>query len=113
MKVSETYRTNSDYLKASDLPRRKVPVTIALCELVEFDDGNKLVLSFEGKDKRLVLNKTNAASIAAALGDDAHDWVGREIAIFPTVTQFQGQSVPCIRVEVAPPAADEGDEIPF
>jgi len=46
----------------------------------------------------LVLNKTNATSIAAIHGAATSGWVGKEIVLFPTETKLKGDMVGCIRV---------------
>lgn len=113
-----------NFLKADDLQGRSVPVTIAAVEVKEFDDGNKLILSFEGKDKKLVCNRTNASIIQEVLGSsDTDDWVGQKVTLITKKVEFQGKLVPAIRVKLedgmntAKPAVspDEADDssIPF
>lgn len=112
----------SKYLKASDLNDQTVTVTIAdiKIEQVGQDRDTKPVAYFQGKTKGLVLNKTNSRKIASIAGSpETDDWVGVEVAIFPTETEFAGESVECIRVKAAkgarrvepvpevPPHADE------
>jgi len=64
---------------------------------------------FDGKEKGLVLNKTNAQLIAEQHGQDLASWKGREISIYPTTTDFGGERVECIRVEqYVPEATDDG-----
>ena len=46
-----------DSLKAADLQGQEVPVVIASVEMKKFDNGNKLVLRFQGKQKCLICNK--------------------------------------------------------
>jgi hypothetical protein len=129
MRISAAFP--STYLKAADLQGRTVPVAIDRVELEEIGGEHKPILYFQGKDKGLVLNKTNANNIAAVYGDDTDDWIGGGIQLFPTMVDFQGRSVEAIRVRVAPrkaasapqprpaPApqngghADLDDEIPF
>ena len=111
------------HLKAKDLQGHAVKVTIGGVETVDFKDGKgqKLVLKFQGKEKGLVLNKTNAKIVAKHYGQDFDKWGGNEIEIFPTETEFNGELVACIRVrvqpKVAPPVAnangDFDDPIPF
>ncbi len=62
MNINEAFP--SKYLKASDLDGKNVTVTIKSAELEEigFDKEQKLVLSFVGTDKSMVLNKTNATT---------------------------------------------------
>lgn len=125
MKLNEVF--TGSFLKADDLQGKTVRVTLSKVELQEFDDGNKLVLHFQGKDKALVCNKTNANIIAENLGtDETDEWVGQAVLLTVKKVEFQGKLVPAIRVVLgdtpiqpkpAPPAAkpappDDG-EIPF
>jgi len=94
----------SKYLKASDLADQTVNVVIAdiKIEQVGQDRDTKPVAYFKGKTKGLVLNKTNSRKIASIAGSpETDDWVGIEVAIFPTETEFAGESVECIRVKAA------------
>jgi len=94
----------STYIAASDLRGASVNVTIreVKIEQVGRDRENKPVLYFEGKQKGMVLNKTNARKIANLVGSmDTDDWVGCQVAIFPTETEFAGETVECIRVKAA------------
>lgn len=121
----------SRYLKESDLRGREVTVTIKSVEVIKIGDDTKPVAHFEGKEKGLVLNKTMFNAIAKATGElDSDDWPGHKITIYPTETEFKGDTVACIRVRlhvsdngrakpapppVAPPDNDPDDEdfIPF
>jgi len=103
MRVSEAFP--SEYLKAADLRDRNVLVVIDHVEMKDIGDDHKPVLFFQGKDKGMVLNKTNANNIAAAHGDDTDDWTGKEIVLFPAMVDFQGKTVQAIRVR-APRASD-------
>jgi hypothetical protein len=76
----------SPWLRATDLRGQIVPVQIskANAEQVRQRDGTtvtKIVLAFVGKQKRLILNKTQALAIAAALGDQTEDWPGAHIQL--------------------------------
>lgn len=97
MKLNEVFSGN--FLKADDLQGRTVRVTIAKVEVKEFDDGNKIVIHFQGKDKCLVVNKTNANIIAENTGStETDDWVGQTISLCTKKVEFQGKLVPAIRV---------------
>lgn len=118
MKVTEFYQNESKWLKAADLQGRKHRVVISGLEVVEFSEKNgkkekKVGLTLEGKQRGLMLNKTNAQVIAKQHGDDMEKWPGKEINIYPTTTDFGGEMVDCIRVEQVIPEADPNDEIPF
>lgn len=111
-KVSEEY--GGSFLKAADLQGKTVPCQIASVAKEEFQSGDlKWVVRFHGKEKRLVLNKTNAEIIAQMAGDDMDGWVGRTIKLYPTKTNMQGNMVDCIRVKDEAPEAATSDEIPF
>jgi hypothetical protein len=95
----------STYLKAEDLQGRRATVTISKIEMERIGDDHKPVMYFVGKDKALVLNRTNAGMIQDLLGTDEMDqWRGRAIILYATKTEFQGKRVPCIRVEERLPA---------
>lgn len=132
MRIDEVFSGN--FLKADDLQGKTVRVTISKVEIKEFDDGNKIVISFQGKDKTLVCNKTNSSIIAENLGSrETDDWVGQTILLTVKKVEFQGKLVPAIRVVLADnpapvkpkatparqpepehePEPDSSDEVPF
>lgn len=97
----------SAYLKASDLGTSQPVVTIERVEQepVGREKEMKAILYFEGKDKGVVLNKTNARKIIELVGSsETDDWAGFKIRLFATTTEFGGETVECIRVKAAPPA---------
>ncbi len=112
----------STYLKAADLQGRRVSVTISSVRVEEVGDGHKPVVFFSGKDKGVVLNKTNATMIAEITGtDETDEWTGKSIVLYPTKTDFQGKRVDCIRVDYptngkakpAPLPEPDEDTVPF
>lgn len=118
--VNKYYASNSNTLKASDLPPGKeVPVVISAITESEFDDdaggkkSKKLVLKFQGKEKGLALNKTNATTIAAANGPDTDHWIGKKIFLYATKVSFGGEMVDGIRVRAELEVAGMNDPIPF
>ena len=97
MNINEVF--SGSFLKADDLKGKTVTVTISAIEIKEFDDGKKIVIAFQGKDKCLVVNKTNANIIAENLrSQDTDDWVGERITLTIKKVEFQGRLVPAIRV---------------
>ena len=61
-----------------------------------------MILSFTD-GKQLILNKTNARSIARILGtDETHTWDGHDIMLVPAQVDFKGDIVDAIRVKPAP-----------
>jgi hypothetical protein len=96
----------SRYLKAADLQGKTVAVTIDRCLYEDIgSDEQKPVVYFVNKEKGLVLNKTNANTIAEQHGFETNDWHGKAISLWPTQTDFQGRVVACIRVLLQQPAA--------
>ena len=113
MKVSQMFP--SKYLAAADLQGHAVTVNISSVSIEnvgrEDKPENKPVLTFSGKEKGLVLNKTNTMVIADAYGDDTDDWVGKELQLYPDKTQFQGKLVDCLRVRT--PVKETDEDIPW
>lgn len=96
--INDVYGS-TDLLKAADLPYgQPCPVTIESVAAKNFDDGNKLEISFVGKKKKFICNKTNAKTIGTMYGEDFAFWPGKQISIVHTFTDFQGDQVACIRV---------------
>lgn len=96
----------SAFLKASDLGTSAPLVTIDRVEVEPAgrDREMKPVLYFKGKEKGVVLNKTNSNMIATLTGSrDTDDWAGCQIRIYATTTEFGGETVECIRIKGAGP----------
>lgn len=135
MKIGTAFPSN--YIKCDDLQGRPVQVKMNYVKFEDIGSENKAILYFIGKERGLVLNKTNANMIAELYGDETDDWSGKVIELYPTKTDFQGKRVDAIRVRdpggngngqravAAPPRHDErsppprdlaaemDDEIPF
>ena len=97
----------SNYLKANDLQGREPIVAIADCQMQDFGGESKPVLTFKGQQKGLVLNRTNAAVLSAAYGDDTEAWKGKRIQLYSEKVFFQGQMRDGLRLRVP-----EGDAQP-
>lgn len=108
-----SYKTAfGSYLKTEDLQGRpaKVVVESVGLEEVKGEDGKetKLIARFHGKDKGLILNRTNCELLEQITGlDDYEGWVGQTVVLYPTTTRFGAKTVPCLRIKqyVAQPAA--------
>ncbi|NIA72448.1 hypothetical protein HBA54_28065 [Pelagibius litoralis] len=88
----------SNHLRAADLNGRSFTLLMGDVKMAELDDGEKPALHFQNAEKPLVLNKTNASTIAAIYGEETQNWFGQKIEIYPTETDYQGKRVACIRV---------------
>ena len=96
MDINSAFATK--YLKASDLQGRDVTVKIGRVEQDKVGDDMKLIMYFQGKEKGMVLNRTNANAIADAYGGETEDWWGKTITLFEQMVDFQGKRVPGLRV---------------
>lgn len=94
----------SKYLKAPDLNGGEVVVTIKDCIVEEVGDDKRPVLYFAGKEKGVVLNKTNATNISEAFTPDTDEWVGKKVTLYTTWVDFQGKSMESIRIRPARPS---------
>ena len=120
----------SKYLKASALQGQEPVVTIDRVDFepVGRDREMKAVLYFAGKQKGLVLNKTNATKITDITGTAiTEEWHGARVRLYSAEATFGGDTYDVIRVKAVtkpatqvappppPPPADPVDEseIPF
>jgi hypothetical protein len=92
MNISDLYP--SKYIKADDLQGQQAPVTIMSITVEEIADKEfKPVMRFMGKDKGMVLNKTNAINCASVWGDDTIAWQGQQATLLAAPVMFQGKQV--------------------
>lgn len=93
------------FIKAADLQGKRVQVTIESVDMEDIGGEMKPVVHFKGKDRGLVLNKTNSNAIWGITGSEETDeWTGVAITLYPSKTDFQGKRVDCIRVDPAEPS---------
>ena len=98
MKATEAFP--SKYISAADLQDNEVLVKISHVAPEEIGGKQKYIAYFAGKKKGLVLNKTNWNAIARITGhDDTDDWTGAEICLYEAMVDFQGDSVPAVRIK--------------
>jgi hypothetical protein len=121
MKASDIFTGKS--LKAEDILGKEPVVTIESVERKKFDDGEKAIVHFVGKEKALVCNRTNWNSIVDITGEeDSDDWTGKRIKLVVARVDFQGKRVNAIRIDppnvtgkasarVAAPLPSEPDDI--
>ena len=107
---------NTDDLKAKDYIGKNFKLVINKVDTVTYEatdnmpENTRAVLYFEGREKRLVLNGTNAETLCDAFGDDSDRWIGREISLATKDYTAKGFGHGWI---VAPIAEDYDEEIPF
>lgn len=100
MNVNEQFP--SLYLKSSDLAGQMVKVQISDVKSEEIGTDRKMIMYFVGKQKGMVLNKTNAKTLAEQFGDETDNWVGAQIEIFSMKVDYQGRMVDGLRVRIPP-----------
>src|SRR3990167_5350243 len=88
-----------NYLKAADLKGRNVPVTIERVEMEDVGGDHKPVVYFQGAERGLVLNKTNASIISDMYGSETNLWGGKRVVLYTARVEFQGRLVDAIRVQ--------------
>ena len=107
MKISESFP--SKYMKSTEIGDEDLVVTIKDIEIKNVgnadDPDEKPVIYFEGHEKGVVLNKTNANTISSLYGDDTDGWIGKKIALFTTEVEYQGKMTLGIRVRLKAPKA--------
>ena len=93
----------SKFLKSADIEKgKKVRYTISHVDVEDVSGEGEMrpILYFTGAPAGLVLNKTNKEAIKLGYGKETDDWHGKPLFLFCSVTQYQGKTVDCLRVEV-------------
>jgi hypothetical protein len=85
------------YVKAQDI-NGQVQVTIRAAVMEQLGDEHKLVVYFDGHEKGMVLNKTNANNLSNLYGPESDGWIGKSMMLVSTFVDFQGQSTPALRL---------------
>jgi hypothetical protein len=93
----------NDYLGAHEFMGKDVTKTIRSIgmEDLRVQGGKKErrpVITFADAKKKLVLNKTNAKTIASIYGTDTATWTGKRITMYPTTCMLGKERVDCIRI---------------
>jgi len=100
MNANEVFTSN--YLKATDLGDNKPIVAIAGVEMQTLGQGEeaetKPVVSFVGKEKGLVCNKTNWNTLIDLFGAETDDWAGKKIRLCATEVAFKGKMTMAVRI---------------
>lgn len=129
--LNDIYESNSSWLKSADIKGHQPIVTIATAEVrentYEGEVKKQIVLTFEGKDKQLGLNFTNASKIAELTGtEDYNEWIGISLKLYVEKVKGPQGMVDGIRIfpelpngsapakaKAVAASADADDDIPF
>lgn len=87
------------HMEAADLDG-DTKVTIAAVDTKEVGEEKVVrpVLYTEELQRDVVINRTNLKRIIEWHGAETDDWIGKAITLYPSETDFGGNTVPCIRV---------------
>ena len=88
------------HIEASELAGKDVEVTIKEVGfgLVGVEQVEKGIVYFDEFDRGFVVNRTNLKRLIRLHGNDTSKWVGQKVTLYPSETDFNGSTVPCIRV---------------
>ena len=101
-------------LKAEDIGNKRLELEIERVERGDESVDFKPVLHFVGKDKAMVLNKTNSMSLASSFGTTVESWAGNMLILCTHKVNFNGKVVAGLKVDpVTAMPDDDGGDIPF
>ncbi len=99
MNIDDVFPSN--FLKAADLQGQTPTVVIDRIEMQDIGEDRKAVIYFQGKQKGVVLNKTNATNISERHGKETGNWLGKKVVLFTAWVDFNGKSTEAIRIRPA------------
>jgi hypothetical protein len=104
----------SRWIKSSDIGSTAKIATISKIdfELVGQDQEKKAVVSFQNTTKRLILNKTNAQTLANLYGKEIMSWVGKRITLYCAEVQYRGTPCLAVRIKEEVPGTPKADTKP-
>lgn len=77
---------------------------------VEYEEGEDSeeawIVSFEETARQLSLNKTNCAAIGNIHGDNANEWIGKRVTLYPARVKAFGIMQDAVRVRPNAPNID-------
>lgn len=95
------------FLKAADLQGRRVRVEISNVEIGKVGENRKIIITFRGKERQMVCNKTNMNTLVQLTGSsETDDWIGWVVTLYAGHTTYQGQTVSALRISDDPGSAN-------
>ncbi len=101
MNINEQFP--SKFIKEADLQGQPRVLTMARVTVEAMDQtggDTKPVVYFQGAKKGLALNITNKNVIVLLYGTETDNWIGKQIELYPSQTDFRGEVVACIRCRI-------------
>ena len=88
------------HIEAAELNGKDKEVTITGVDFAEVgaEKVTKGVIRLEEFDRGFVVNRTNLKRIIGWHGAETDDWSGKKITLYPSETEYNGDTVDCIRV---------------
>ncbi len=99
-RVSESF--SGQWMSAIDVGRSMKAVILEVTEETigqGSERKTKLVVWFKGKEKGLILNKTNGRVLAELYGDETDDWKDHRVVLMSQKVEYQGKRVDGIRID--------------
>ena len=90
----------SKFIKEADLQGKPQVLTMARITVEAMEQSGsdtKPVVYFQGAKKGLALNVTNKNVLVLLYGAETDNWIGKQIELYPSQTDFRGEVVACIR----------------
>jgi len=92
-----------EYMTGEMIGDKSVTLTISEVELQDVTSNrgteSKPIVTFVERDKKWVLNKTNARFLAEAMGPETTEWHGRQIKLIAPMISAFGKNMRAVRVE--------------
>jgi hypothetical protein len=110
----------SKYFSVTDLHGKQPRLKIGKVDVAELKDKDgstkrKFIVYFDGVEKPLVLNKTNATKLAVAYGKDRSKWIGVTVDLYAEMTSLgkEGVRLRPLKPTAASVQSDMNDAVPF
>lgn len=107
-KISQQFADK--WFNGEDFDKEGRDLVVDYVEEEKVGKDTKLAMHFDGEEKALPLNKTNAEKIAKIFGlDDTDDWPGMVINLYRSTAQMNGKNVPCVRARTPRQSGSDSD----
>ena len=102
---------SSKYLRACDLDGKDAILTVAEVSQTEYEDGTtRPLIHWQEKGvKPLGCNQTNKNTLIGLYGRDTDAMKGKRVTLYPTTTEYKGNTTPCIRFRQSVPQEESAD----
>ena len=119
MDMNKYASSGGDDLKAKDFIGKHLKVVISAVDTRDYPATDtqpadtKAVLSFEGKEKTLVLNATNTKALISGYGRESEEWIGKGVGLTVADYTDKGYGHGWVVKALDAPEPEFEDDIPF